>query len=138
MKPAPFTRTPCPTDEAVMQAISVLSNQAVSIYQELYAEGLTEPGGGGKFRVSRHINAGFLTVLLDVSLNAANSDCYTFTTKTPDGVLDKAHLVMEAYAAKRERCHALACCPLAVRRSCVCTASFDCPLHGHICHGSHN
>jgi hypothetical protein len=35
-------------------------------------------------------------------------------------------------------CHHLACCVKAKRVFCVCIVSFECPVHGSRCYGTHD
>lgn len=139
MKPAPFKREVCPSLDEVSRAVDVLTRQQVSVYQALYAEGLAEPGNRGVFRVRRAVyDETRPTTLISVAPSAEGEEAYAFLTNTPDGVLAKANLILHAIREGREKIHKLACCPLAKPRGCVCFASFNCPLHGQQCHGSHD
>jgi hypothetical protein len=55
---------------------------------------------------------------------------------TDETVLKKVKLMMSAI--KTPKINPYACCGLAKVRSCVCTYSFTCPLHGDTCIGSHD
>lgn len=123
----------------ICNALDVLRDQKLAIYQELYEYGFTQPGtNGGEFRLERSVNSGFTTVFINIIPNNLNYVSYTFSTKDTEGLLEKILLIKESINDNRSKVHSLACCPLAKIRSCGCAVSFDCPLHGAQCHGSHD
>lgn len=125
----------CPDKQKIANAIKVLGDQRVSIYQELYANGLASPGNHGPFALSRKqtvVGEGFHIEIKHVVSG------FSFTSMFPEGVVDKANQIMEAVKSGKKKVHSKACCPLAEINPCVCEISFKCPIHGGSCHGSHD
>lgn len=126
----------CPSEVMIGLAISILEDQQLSIYQTLLKEGLTAPNKGGQFRVERLPGqlggaSSWLTI-------TNNSQPYSFTTKSPDGVVSKCCRIVEAITGGLKKFDSRACCPLAVKQNCVCDLSFKCEIHGTKCIGSHD
>jgi len=126
----------CPSEVMIRLALSILEDQQLSIYQTLFKEGLTAPGKGGQFRVERLPGqVGGASPWLTIT---NNSQPYSFTTKTSDGVVAKCRRIVEAIKSGMKKFDSRVCCPLAVRRNCVCNLSFDCEIHGKTCIGTHD
>lgn len=135
----------CPSRNEISEALNVLRNQHLHIYQTLFFQKppLTQPGNGGIFGIERMETSGFLTVLIKVYHQRYPS--FWFTVLDNAGMLDKIKLIQE-YIAKcqnakidpENKLSDRACCPLAEHTPCVCIESFQCPLHGNSCHGSHD
>ncbi len=129
-----------PSMEALSAACKVLNDHQLAVYQRLYAVGLTAPGfPSSPFQIRRSIDH---LACIEVSLNQRNiADNYAFKVRTLeeiDDVVRKCELIAEAADAEKKKIHSHACCPLAEFRPCVCDVSFKCPIHGSMCHGSHD
>ena len=128
----------CPSDDEISNAISVLSQQTLHFYQLLYFKGLSSPYGN-PFKVERHIVSSGLTTIIKILPNGHEE--YAFYVRNSDDdetVLKKVKLIQDALESGKEKIDGMACCPLAERRNCVCVASFECPIHGNMCVGSHD
>lgn len=126
----------CPAEDAVSQACRVLHDQQLSIYQVLYVDGLTSPGSqGGQFRLRRSVE---YLACVEIIPSGENHRHYGFFARSPEGVKDKVLFIAEAIKLGKMKVHSRACCPLALIRGCVCDISFDCPVHGVQCHGTHD
>lgn len=128
----------CPSQEAISEAAKVLGDQQTAVYQQLFANGLTEPGGRGQFRVERFVNYGHTTTVVHVIPNNPEHHCYKFGVYRAKEVMPKVRRIVAAIKKNKKKVHALACCPLAKMTGCVCVASFSCIIHGNQCHGSHD
>lgn len=120
---------PAPTNEDVYKALEVLGAQQLHVTAEVRKANMP-------FDVKRVVTNGQVTALL--KLVHRNHPSYWFCAKSKEGLAEKLKLIQDNIAAGKTECdHKDACCPLAEHRSCVCRASFDCPIHGVTCHGSH-
>jgi hypothetical protein len=162
MKPRVPVRLP--SDEEISKAFEVLSAQETHWYQLLYFNGLTSPGGnpvvvergywtaGSTRNVQSVINIypnpslkliqDKVPLLLHPDAREAQALIIAkglgFTIRhddTDEGVLEKVEMMMEGLDKPVRE---YACCGLAEPRNCVCVASFECPLHGTRCTGSHD
>ena len=129
-----------PSDEEAWQAVKILNNRQLSIWQRLYSEGLSMPAGGPvnvKYDIgSNNTLNSWLVVFLTAT--GAEQEGYYFKTKDHADVVEKAKLMLETRKAGKKKIDGRACCPLATIHPCVCIISFVCPLHGSKCHGSHD
>jgi hypothetical protein len=59
--------------------------------------------------------------------------------RSPQELLKNAKMIDQAYLVdKKTKKDPRFCCALAERRSCVCSISFTCPVHGSTCIGTHD
>lgn len=155
---------PCPSNDEVSAAFDVLSQQALHWYQLLYFKGLTSPSGNpvvvergywethGCLHPQSVImvypnpslppiwNKVPMLVHYDAKISQAKEIAkrYGFAIRhddTDETVLKKVKLMMDGLGKPVME---YACCSLAERRNCVCVASFECPIHGNSCVGSHD
>lgn len=114
--------------------IRLMIRHELSVYQRLYAVGLTSPGKNGR--------------PFGVQLDPEHSACvrvtpqgwsgYAFSVPARD-VLSVVERAEALYAVLEQPLkHPLACCPVAEVAPCVCDVSFRCAVHGGKCHGSHD
>lgn len=129
----------CPSDDEISDAISVLSQQTLHFYQLLHFKGLSSPYGN-PFKVERVIRSGNEPTTI-IQISPSGHEEYAFNVYNGDDdkmVLEKVKLIQDALQSGKERIDKMACCPLAKPRNCVCVASFECPIHGNMCIGSHD
>jgi hypothetical protein len=128
-----------PSKEAISAAVEAFQQWELHYYQLLWFHNpvFTKPGQWAapfKVRQSKeHIRC------IQVEF-PANQD-YNFLV-TPD-MLDaefmaKCELIWSSHNEQRVKKQNLYCCPLATGRNCVCVCSFECPIHGVRCIGSHD
>lgn len=126
-------------DKALSKAWKILNQQHLSVYQRLYAVGLTcaaPYGQGFPFVVERDPQA-----MMTIRVYPYGYESYGFWVRTAaevETVVAKAESLFQALTQGKERVHALACCPLATYNNCVCHVSFRCDIHGFQCHGTHD
>jgi hypothetical protein len=136
-KPPAFNVTPQVSLKAIMDATRILGDQWLSVWQRLYAVGLTVPGANASpFEVRRSQEHSACLEILP-----AGYPHYQFLYRPMDDVetvVPKAEALLEAINAGKALCHHRACCPVAVVSPCVCTISFSCKVHGAQCYGSHD
>lgn len=154
---------PCPSSDKVSAAFDVLTQQALHWYQLLYFKGLTTPGGNpimvergywesaGCLHPQTVINiypSPDLPAIRDMVPSLIHVDAKAHQAKeiakrmgftiryddTDETVLKKVKMMMGGLGKPVRQ---WACCSLAKPRNCVCVASFECPLHGDRCVGSH-
>jgi hypothetical protein len=127
-----------PTKEEIYRAVKTLNDHALTIYQILYANGLTAPGGG-VFKIERASHM-MNSVAPQLRITWSGKEAaFSFMTDNADDALKKAKIIVGAVEAKKfKKLSSRACCPLAEHRDCVCTESFSCVLHGSQCHGTHD
>ena len=134
------TPAACPSREEVSKAVGVLWDQQLHYYQLLYFKGLTDPYGI-PYKVSRDSICESNNPTDCLNISRQNHPEYTFFV--PNGTKDEyimknIELIENAIKKGLKKEHNLACCPLAKQVQCVCVASFDCPIHGRFCIGSHD
>ena len=131
---------PCPSYNEISGAVDILSDQLLHVYQVLYFQKpkLTDPLGN-PLKVKRYLTTGghaSITNIIEISnprQPELNFDC--MGNEPDEEIIKKAKLCLEGEGKVKEQ---YACCPLAKRVSCVCIASFECPLHRGTCVGSHD
>lgn len=126
----------CPSVNEILLALNVLRNHQVAIYQHLYADGLTQPGGG-TFNLTRHESSKHLSMWIKI-YNTRQPQYWFLVKEASDEVCQKARLILEHIKSGKSCTHPKACCPMAEITNCVCDVSFKCPLHDQTCHGSHD
>lgn len=129
----------CPDKEDIWKAIEILDDQWLHFYQLLFFKHLTNPYGY-PFTVERHPSLsgrGGLTTGIDIYPKEHPDFKFTvFDDKDDETVHKNIELIQNAIGKEKVSEHA--CCPLATHRQCVCVASFECPIHGVTCIGSHD
>mgnify|MGYP001601445052 CR=1 FL=1 len=136
----PLTPMDPPTDQAIMDACRVLTNQQLAVYQRLYAVGLTSPGSpAAPFEVQRSLTH---LACLEVSLHQQyGASGYLFVIPPGadlESIVAKCERIITAVETNQQPVSPHACCPLATFRHCVCAISFQCELHGTKCYGTHD
>lgn len=121
---------PCPSEAELDHAWGILHAQESAIYRTLLDARLA--GLGKPYSVTRENTNTVLTI------ERQDHPEFTFVASSPDGLLEKIGLIEEAIKSGRQKDHHLDCCPLARNVFCVCSHSYDCPLHGRRCFGSHD
>ena len=127
----------CSSRQKILEAVNTLSNQQLHIYQVLYFKGLTSPGGR-PLEVKRHVpNPVIVSPLIEISYPPQTSlKFFCWGSESDEEILTKARMCIEGYG--KPKVDFRACCCYAKFRGCVCTVSFDCPLHGKTCFGTHD
>lgn len=123
----------CPSESELQIAQTILHDQFISIYQTLYYQNLTGPGDSGEFRLVRLQDSP-----LTFHISHYKYPGFYFRTKTPTNVLSSCNLILAAIKSGKLEKPPHSCCPLASSQPCVCSASFNCPIHGSMCYGSHD
>ena len=127
-----------PSQDAISKAVEILSDQELHYYQLLFFNGLSNTNGT-PFSVERKTyGKGLNHITTAIHIFPIVHPEYGFCVngdmtdeqvlKNAQDLLDNIHKLPLAHS----------CCPLAVVRQCVCYASFDCPIHGKRCVGSHD
>lgn len=137
-KPKPFKHVECPTSEEISNATSVLGDFVLSLWQELYSQGLSLPGNGGHFSVELATYNGKPCDFLWIKPTNPIFAHYAFVACNLEQLKEKIKLVMDGIKNDAVKKNSSYCCPLAEHRFCVCTISWDCPLHGTQCVGTHD
>ena len=129
----------CPSPEAISKAIDILSNQLLHFYQLLYFKGLTNPYGN-PFNVERatYQETNPTTNICIYPAGHKEFAFYVHDKEDDEKVLKNVKLIQDALQSGKPKIDGMACCSLAERRQCVCVASFECPIHGNMCIGSHD
>lgn len=135
-----------PTQEQIQNALGVLDDYRLHYYQLLYFQSpkLTQPGKGG-YPFEVRIDPEHMAC---INIIPQKNKDYTFSIRPWEGAKDqdafdvevvtKCKMILGIINEKKDKFHSKACCPLAVRRPCVCDLSYTCELHGTQCHGSHD
>lgn len=129
----------CPSQDEIWSAIEILDDQWLHFYQLLYFKGLTNPGGY-PFTVERHFSSGTNRLTAGIDIYPKDHPEFKFTVfeHLQDAEVElNLQLIQEAIQANKPKLE-YACCPLATPRQCVCMASFECPIHGNTCVGTHD
>lgn len=141
----------CPTKEEIANAIEIINDQSLHYYQLLYFNDFKKDKSGYfplnpltsaegiPLKITRYSYGIQCTAFLKISyVDYENSKgLYFFVNdESDDVVLEKARMLIEG--AKLEKVDRRACCVFAKKVFCVCEASFECPLHGRKCVGSHD
>ncbi len=129
----------CPNKEDIWRSIEILDDQWLHFYQLLYLKQLTNPYGA-PFTVERHASSGSSHLTTGIDIYPKDHPEFKFTVFCDDDdkmVLKNLKLIQEAIRNDKKTLE-YACCPLATPRQCVCVASFECPIHGNTCVGSHD
>jgi hypothetical protein len=126
-----------PSVEEIHNAINILSDWKLSVYQALCEYGLTDANGYKMFIVEGCQYRGSPTYGIRVKVNG-NDDGYDFSVQSGEEAIGKAMLVVDAIKAGKQKISHRACCPLAEFLACVCLESFSCPLHGSSHFGTHD
>ena len=129
-----FKPAACPNEVEVSRACNAYSDQELHLYQVLFLEGLTLPANSGILGFERVKMSPILRVFLRLQPTLGFE---VFPPRdTVETILEKATLLLEA--GEKERTLPYSCCSLAAPKSCVCSYSYHCPLHGDMCVGSHD
>lgn|SRR5574343_61768 len=125
-----------PSSEDVWKAVELLRNQVLHYYQILLYEGLSEPNGY-PITVERKESVLGPTTRVVMYPKHKPELSYTFNeTDSDEDVINKARFLLDGLTKKK--IHPKACCGYAKFRNCVCEVSFECPLHGTRCVGTHD
>lgn len=130
-----------PTEEEIVNAVRTLHNQWLHVYQLLlfHDPPLSNPSGW-PLRVERIYSPFGITTSLRVSYGEyaekLGLQFVVWVGMEDEEILTKARMLIDGKAMQM-RDHR-ACCVYAQKVFCVCEASFECPLHGHMCIGSHD
>lgn len=130
-----------PTQKEFDAACDVINKYCLRLYQLLWAAKLTEPGRANtKYKWDTGIGE---TPCCGIGhwLEAKGPDgvgVVSVRGKTPEEVYTKIVMIEAGKKEGRKRVSHRACCILATRRDCVCLESFNCPVHGTQCHGTHD
>jgi len=130
---------PCPNRGVIEEATYVLGRQELHVYQLLYFNCLCNPSGhpfAVKRRVQSTPNAWLVAPLDIVPFKRPEYGFSVWGDEPDEAILDKARKLLSVL--DKPTLSANACCPLAVRRQCVCVESFECEVHGSLCVGSHD
>src|ERR1044071_9191986 len=112
--------TPAPTEESRSQALEVLENQFLHVWQVLFFNGYASPDNAFLLKVGREqrdprwLNAG-----IEVKTYNANKTGLRIVlrgTESDKEIFHKAQMLLDGQ--NLEKPHCLACCPYAVRRNC--------------------
>lgn len=127
-----------PSVDEISAALKVLNNYWLHYYQLLYFEQpkLTAPGSGRPFNL--RIDPERLGCIRVSFVDDTSYDFHINSSEADQDLLAKCRLVLDAHKAKKTKVDRLACCPLATFRNCVCNVSFNCPVHGQKCVGTHD
>lgn len=129
---------PRPPMEKIMAATSVLQDQVLAVYQRLYKVGLTSPGKGG-WPFEARISVEHLACIEIVNKIEPKFNFLLGPHDDIESVVPKCEAIFASInGGETGLAGSKACCSLAKTRFCVCDASFECPVHGITCHGSHD
>jgi hypothetical protein len=130
------------TEDGFMKVCNQLNDALLGFYQIFYREKLTQPGShGGPWKLSLSFPTGGLTIgyWVEASRKFPNGDFIFTRAKTPQKLLFNAKALDHAYLiANMKKFDPRVCCALAQRQNCVCSLSWECPIHGSQCIGSHD
>lgn len=130
-----------------MAACKILNDLKLHYYQLLYTQNprMTCAGAGASpFEV---LNDSVHQACIKIKFKGKSEYDFFVTPgekqKLTDGewdeqILEKCKLILCAHKEEKQKIHPKACCGLASVRLCVCEISFECPLHGVKCYGTHD
>lgn len=113
---------------------SKASELKLDFYQKFYEAGKSTPKGY-PWKIDL---VSLYNVHITISASYRHDPRMTIYGRDPIKLFDQAMLLEQAHKDGKKYLSTRACCILAERRSCVCIESFNCPIHGVSCYGSHD
>jgi len=129
-----------PSPEELKTALRVISDADLALYQFFYARGLCDPKNTSDISIE-HVKGSYAGGLRNIHFRPLPA--FSFFTHlnswTPEDLDKKLDAIYEALrTGNRTLKDSRDCCPLAEVVECVCSRSTSCPIHGRICHGTHD